>query len=83
MYTFVCVLHYNLVTADDQIWRRNCYKSEDGFFGCKTDNLGNGTHEWDIEICVCHGSLCNEKMGDLPSTSTKMTTMTTTHTGKN
>ena len=61
-----------LVLSDDQIWRRNCVKED--FIGCKGDKRDNGTHFWEIELCVCDEKLCNEKMGDIPSSSTLKTT---------
>lgn len=64
------------VTEDDAIWRRDCVKEE--FTGCKKDKRDNGTHVWDIELCVCEEKLCNEKMGDMP---TSTTSKTTTHQG--
>ena len=61
-----------LVTEDDQIWRRDCVKED--FIGCKSDKRDNGTHVWEIELCVCEEDKCNEKMGDLPTSSTAKTT---------
>ena len=74
----VFINFFKLVTENDQIWRRNCGKQD--FTGCKADKYGNGTHEWDIEICVCEDKLCNEKMGEIPTSST---VKTTTSIGKN
>lgn len=62
------------MTDDDQIWRRDCYKSPDDIVGCRKDNRDNGTHVWEIEICVCEEKLCNEKMGEMPTSSTAKTT---------
>ena len=63
----------NYVVAEgDQIWRRDCIKTD--FTGCKADKRDNGTHQWDIEWCVCEEPLCNMKMGDVSTSSTAKTT---------
>ena len=61
-----------LVTENDQIWRRDCVKED--FVGCKKETLNNGTETWEVELCVCNEKFCNEKMGDLPTSSTTKTT---------
>ena len=43
--------------------------------GCKYDNRDNGTHKWEIEICVCDDkNLCNEEMTEISTSSTAKTT---------
>ena len=75
---FNCSLIFT-VTEEDEIWRRDCFHSEDGFVGCKGDQRNNGTIKWDIEYCVCDDENgCNEKMGEIPTSSTPSTT---THIG--
>ena len=64
---------------EEDIWRRDCFSPDDGFVGCKQDSRDNGTHSGNFEICVCEGSLCNIKMGDISSSSTSKST---THKGK-
>ena len=59
---------------EEEWWRRDCYKSPDGFLGCKNDDRTNGTMRMDVETCFCQESLCNEKIQDFTTSSTPSTT---------
>ena len=60
------------MTEDEAIWRRDCVKDME--IGCKYDNRDNGTHKWEIEICVCDKNWCNEEMTEISTSSTAKTT---------
>ena len=49
------------------IWRRNCLDSADVEMGC-SDRIMKDSGIF-VEACVCDTPLCNEKMGNLQTTT--------------
>ena len=78
LYSYFSFFSHSKVDMEEDIWRRDCFSPDDGFVGCKQDSRNNGSSSWNIEICVCEGSLCNIKMGDISTSTSK----STTHKGK-
>ena len=78
LYSYFSFFSHSKVDMEEDIWRRDCFSPDDGFVGCKQGSRNNGSSSCNFEICVCEGSLCNIKMGDISTSTSK----STTHKGK-
>ena len=58
------------------IWKRNCIDGKDMIFGCSERVIPESGIF--VDACICDSPLCNEKMGNIPETTTKSSMSTTT-----
>ena len=58
------------------VWKRNCIDGKDMIFGCSERVIPESGIF--VDACICDSPLCNEKMGNIPETTTKSSMNTTT-----
>ena len=51
------------------VWKRNCIDGKDMIFGCSERVIPESGIF--VDACICDTPLCNEKMGNIPETTTK------------
>ena len=57
------------------VWKRNCIDGKDMIFGCSERVIPESGIF--VDACICDSPLCNEKMGNIPETTTKSSVSTT------
>ena len=68
----------NIDGKGTELWERKCVDNTSNFIGCRDEEMGPDIK---IHVCLCNTDLCNEKIDDIPETTTPTISTTTTHKG--